>query len=69
MTKARILADLISDNAELADGTMTAFSALTQIMRLHQITCGHVTTDDGKVKELKSNRLSECELIWRHTYG
>ena len=40
--------------AELADGTMTAFSALTQIMRLHQITCGHVTTDDGKVKELKS---------------
>tara|TARA_R110002124_G_scaffold172877_1_gene340410 strand:- start:2068 stop:3510 length:1443 start_codon:yes stop_codon:yes gene_type:complete len=53
--------------AELADGTMTAFSALTQIMRLHQITCGHVTTDDGKVKELKSNRLSELLNILEET--
>jgi len=35
--------------AELEGNSMTAFSALTQMMRLHQITCGHMTTDDGKV--------------------
>lgn len=39
--------------AELEDKTMTAFSALTQMMRLHQITCGHVTTDDGTIQEIK----------------
>jgi SNF2 family DNA or RNA helicase len=53
--------------AELSQGTMTAFSALTQMMRLHQITCGHVTTDDGQVKELKNNRLTELLNILEET--
>jgi SNF2 family DNA or RNA helicase len=37
----------------------TAPHVLTQMMRLHQITCGHLKTDEGDITELKSNRLSE----------
>tara|TARA_R110000850_G_scaffold27497_1_gene77661 strand:- start:4 stop:1449 length:1446 start_codon:yes stop_codon:yes gene_type:complete len=55
--------------AELEDKTMTAFSALTQMMRLHQITCGHVTTDDGTVQEIKSNRLKELLNLLEETDG
>ena len=32
------------------DNPMTAASVLTQMTRLHQITCGHVKTDDGEVR-------------------
>jgi SNF2 family DNA or RNA helicase len=45
-------------------------------MRLHQITCGHFTADDGSVKEIKNERLDalidilrEVEnkaVIWAH---
>ena len=55
--------------AELEDKTMTAFSALTQMMRLHQITCGHVTTDDGTIQEIKSNRLKELLNLLEETDG
>ena len=37
----------------------TAPHVLTQLMRLHQITCGHLKTDEGDITELKSNRLDE----------
>ena len=37
----------------------TAPHVLTQMMRLHQITCGHLKNDDGTVTELKNNRLNE----------
>jgi SNF2 family DNA or RNA helicase len=37
----------------------TAPHVLTQMMRLHQITCGHLKTDEGSITELKSNRLNE----------
>ena len=37
----------------------TAPHVLTQMMRLHQITCGHLKTDEGEITELKSNRLNE----------
>ena len=55
--------------AELENKTMTAFSALTQMMRLHQITCGHVTTDDGTVQEIKSNRVKELLNLLEETDG
>jgi SNF2 family DNA or RNA helicase len=32
-------------------------SALTILMRLHQISCGHATTDDGKVERLETFRM------------
>jgi len=55
---------------------LTTANALTQLMRLQQITCGHFKADDGTVQQLKSNRLDElvdvlCEIegkavIWAH---
>jgi SNF2 family DNA or RNA helicase len=51
-------------------------TVITQLMRLHQITCGHFTSDDGTVQEIKNNRipqlmdiLEEVEgkaVIWAH---
>ena len=37
----------------------TTTTVLTQLMRLHQITCGHFTADDGTSQSVESNRLKE----------
>ena len=54
----------------------TTMTVLTQLMRLHQITCGHFTADDGTIQRIANNRvnelmdvLSEMEgkaIIWAH---
>ena len=45
--------------ASLKGKMATAPHVLTQMMRLHQITCGHLKNDDGTITELKNNRLNE----------
>ena len=45
--------------AHLNGKIATAPHVLTQLMRLHQITCGHFTADDGTIQEFKNNRMSE----------
>ena len=55
---------------------VTTVSALTQLMRLHQITCGHFTADDGSTQVIKNNRINELmdvldeiegkAIIWAH---
>jgi SNF2 family DNA or RNA helicase len=62
--------------AQLDGKLMTTATALVQLMRLHQITCGHFTADDGTIKDIKNERLStlmdilkEVEnkaVIWAH---
>ena len=62
--------------AQLDGKMMTTQSAMVQLMRLHQITCGHFTADDGSIKKIKNDRLStlvdilqEVEnkaVIWAH---
>jgi len=62
--------------AQLDGKVMTTATALVQLMRLHQITCGHFTADDGTIKEIKNERISalldileEVEnkaVIWAH---
>ena len=62
--------------ATLNGKTVTTMTALTQLMRLHQITCGHFAADDGSIQEIKNNRLSELldvleevegkVIIWAH---
>ena len=47
----------------------TTMTVLTQLMRLHQITCGHFTADDGSVQEVENNRLSELMSILEETEG
>ena len=37
----------------------TAPHVLTQLMRLHQITCGHLKSDDGKITNFKHRRIEE----------
>ena len=62
--------------ATLNGKTVTTMTALTQLMRLHQITCGHFSADDGTIQEVKNNRLAELldvleevegkAIIWAH---
>ena len=49
--------------------TTTTMTVLTQLMRLHQITCGHFTADDGSVQSVKSNRMSELMSILEEIDG
>lgn len=56
----RRLYDKLKDEAilKLSDrSTITVTSALTLIMRLQQIACGHVGDDDGVVVDLPNSRL------------
>ncbi len=55
--------------AELEGKKTTATSALAQLVRLHQIICGHLTTDDGEVRTLKNNRMKELLDILEETDG
>ncbi len=42
----------------------TAPHVLTQLMRLHQITCGHLKNDDDSITEIKNNRITSLiELL------
>ena len=45
----------------------TTMTVLTQLMRLHQITCGHFTSDDGGVQLIPSNRINELMDILEET--
>ena len=49
--------------------SLTAINVLTQLMRLHQITCGHMKTDNGETMDLKSNRVDELMQILSETTG
>ena len=59
------------------DGKMqSSATVMTQLMRLHLITCGHFTADDGTIKDLPCSRLGELmdilekiegkTIIWSH---
>jgi SNF2 family DNA or RNA helicase len=55
--------------AVLQNSQTTAASALAQMVRLHQITCGHLMTDAGEVKYLKNNRVNELLNILEEIDG
>jgi SNF2 family DNA or RNA helicase len=62
--------------ASFREGMTTTVNALTQIMRLQQIVCGHITLDTGQVLPIKHNRINELlaaveeandkVIIWAH---
>ena len=62
--------------AQMNGKVITTVNALTQLMRLHQITCGHFKADDGSIQAIKNNRLSQLlevleelegkAVIWAH---
>jgi len=55
--------------AQIKGKLATAPHVLTQMMRLHQITCGHLKNDDGTTTELKNNRLNELLDLLDETEG
>ena len=42
-------------------------TVLTQLMRLHQITCGHFTADDGSSQLVENNRVKELMNVLEET--
>jgi len=55
--------------AQMDGKMMTTATVMTQLMRLQQITCGHFTADDGTIKDLDSNRLSELMNLLEEVEG
>ena len=55
--------------AQFEQGMMSTVNALTQLMRLHQITCGHVKLDNGTVMPLPNKRIEELMSIVEETDG
>jgi SNF2 family DNA or RNA helicase len=55
--------------AQINGGLVSTVNALTQIMRMHQIVCGHVKMDDGTVVELPNNRIKELLGLVEETDG
>jgi len=54
----------------MLNGKMTTtMTVLTQLMRLHQITCGHFIADDGSTQAVDNNRLNELMNILEETEG
>ena len=62
--------------AYLNGKVVSTATVITQLMRLHQITCGHFTSNDGTTQEVKNNRIDELmdileemegkAVIWAH---
>ena len=48
---------------------MSTVNVMTQMMRLHQITCGHFKSDDGKITHLKNNRIDALKSLLEETDG
>jgi SNF2 family DNA or RNA helicase len=52
------------------NGKMVSTAAvITQLMRLHQITCGHFKSDDGTVQKIKNNRINQLMEILEEVEG
>jgi SNF2 family DNA or RNA helicase len=55
--------------ASLKGKMATAPHVLTQLMRLHQITCGHLKNDDETITEIKNNRIDSLLEVLEETEG
>jgi SNF2 family DNA or RNA helicase len=55
--------------ASLSSGLITTTAVIVQLLRLHQIVCGFIKTDEGEELDLPSNRLSSLMEILDETSG
>ena len=55
--------------ATLNGKVTSTVTVLTQLMRLHQITCGHFTADDGSTHAISNNRVEELMNVLEETEG
>ena len=62
---ARITYDKVAKEsyAELMDGEITATNILTKLIRLSQISGGHVKDDDGRIQVISKAKLNELKDI------
>jgi len=68
--QSKAYATMKSAALALLKGKMaTAPHVLTQLMRLHQITCGHLKNDDGTITDLKNNRMKELLSLLEEVEG
>jgi SNF2 family DNA or RNA helicase len=54
---------------ELEGEGASVTNVIVQLLRLHQITCGHLTTDDHEIREIKNDRLKELMEILEELDG
>ena len=55
--------------AELEGKVMSTMNVMTQLMRLHQVTCGHFKADDETITEIKNNRINSLLELLEETEG
>ena len=55
--------------AALKGKVVKAPHVLTQMMRLHQITCGHLKTESGEVINIENNRIKELLNVLEEVEG
>ena len=55
--------------ATLNGKVTSTMTVLTQLMRMHQITCGHFTADDGSTQLIPNNRITELMNVLEETEG
>ena len=68
--QSKAYATMKSAALALLKGKMaTAPHVLTQMMRLHQITCGHLKNDDGTTTTIKNNRMKELLSLLEEVEG
>ena len=77
MNKKKVYKQMKKEAIAFLNGkVVTSATVITQMMRLHQITCGHFTSNDGEVQDIKSNRINQLmdileemegkAVIWAH---
>ena len=52
---------------EVAGAAVSATAVITQILRLHQVVCGHVTDEDGLIHDIPSRRIDELMQVLQET--
>ena len=55
--------------AELEGKVMSTMNVMTQLMRLHQVTCGHFKADDDTITEIKNNKIDSLLELLEETEG
>jgi SNF2 family DNA or RNA helicase len=60
----RVYKDLVKQCLAIIEpGMVTVTSALTAMLRLHQVTLGYVKSDDGQMRPIESNRIGVLEEL------
>jgi SNF2 family DNA or RNA helicase len=55
--------------SQLEGKVLTTNNVMVQLMRLHQISCGHFTSDDGTILDVPNNRIKELMEILGEIQG